>query len=69
MRVTKCSTESVTKDNLENKELIPGDNTSVYHSCIEKLKEAIFCLGPIAKQDELAKEAIANISVVIFDLQ
>ena len=38
MRVTRCSTESVTKDNLENKELILGDNTSVYHSCIEKLK-------------------------------
>ena len=69
MKFMRCSTESAAKDNLENKDSILGDNTSIYNSCIEKLKEAIFCLGPIAKQDELAKEAIANISVVIFDLQ
>lgn len=40
-----------------------------YDDAIFHIKSAIECLGCIAKTDELAKESIANLSVVLFDLK
>ena len=42
--------------------------TCKYDESIQLIKEAINCLGMIAKDDEVAKEAIANLSVVLLDL-
>lgn len=40
-----------------------------YQCAIEKIMEAIECLGAVAKDDTLARESIANLSVVLFDLK
>lgn len=40
-----------------------------YAECIDYIKSAINCLCPKAKQSIVAKEAIANLSVVLLDLQ
>ena len=40
-----------------------------YSECVEYIRSAISSLGPKAKNDITAREAIANLSVVLFDLQ
>lgn len=42
---------------------------SAYNEAIHHIHEAISCLGSVAKADSLAKESIANLSVVLLDLQ
>lgn len=39
-----------------------------YQASIDYIKAAIGCLGEIASEDEVAKDAIANLSVVLLDL-
>lgn len=40
-----------------------------YDECIDYIRSAISSLGPAAKDDVMAREAIANLSVILFDLQ
>ena len=40
-----------------------------YQEAIEKIMDAITSLGCMAKDDPLARESIANLSVVLFDLK
>ena len=42
---------------------------SKYAESIEYIKSAISALGAVAKDDNIAKEAIANLSVILLDLQ
>lgn len=46
-----------------------SDNSGKYDECIQFIRSAIDCLGVNAKNDDKAKEAIANLSVILFDLQ
>ena len=43
--------------------------TSPYQCAIDRIMEAIECLGAVAIDDVLARESIANLSVVLFDLK
>lgn len=45
------------------------ENNNVYAACIEHIREAIDCLADCAKDDPLARDAIADLSVVLFELQ
>ncbi len=47
------------------------EETSVcsYDECIDLIHQAIDCLVPCANDDPIAKESIANLSVVLLDLQ
>lgn len=40
-----------------------------YGECIDFIHAAIDCLATCAKDDPIAKESIANLSVVLLDLQ
>lgn len=40
-----------------------------YEKCLKYIKSAIDVLGESAKQDSRARDAIANLSVVYFDLK
>lgn len=40
-----------------------------YQKAIDCIYQAIECLGAVAKEDALARESIANLSVVFFDLK
>lgn len=40
-----------------------------YEKCLKYIKSAIDVLGETAKQDSRARDAIANLSVVYFDLK
>lgn len=42
---------------------------SKYQTTIDYIKAAIDSLGTIAQDDDLAKDAIANLSVVLLDLK
>lgn len=42
---------------------------SKYQATIDYIKAAIDSLGSIAQDDDLAKDAIANLSVVLLDLK
>lgn len=61
MRIKKvtASTEEVNQNLDENK----------YAAAIKHIDNAISELSAYAKQDELAKESIANLSVVLLDLK
>lgn len=43
--------------------------TSPYQCAIDRIMDAIDCLSVIAKDDTLARDSIANLSVVLFDLK
>lgn len=45
------------------------DVKSKYQDTIDYIKAAIDSLGNIAQDDDLAKDAIANLSVVLLDLK
>lgn len=45
------------------------DSQSVYTQAIDHIRSAIEVLGPIARDDSVARESIANLSVVLFDLK
>lgn len=45
------------------------EETCAYDQCIDYIHQAIDCLVPCANEDPVAKESIANLSVVLLDLQ
>ena len=45
------------------------EGKSKYQDTIDYIKAAIDSLGNIAQDDDLAKDAIANLSVVLLDLK
>lgn len=61
-RAVKANTELL-------EELVPTIEECPYQCAIDNILSAIECLGEIAKEDELARESIANLSVVLFDLK
>lgn len=79
MNITKRSIKSA--EELENLEPVLGPDEMVeeefveeapvcsYDECIQHIHEAIDCLAVCAKDDPIAKESIANLSVVLLDLQ
>lgn len=85
MRITKkpINADNIVDDVLVDvAEVIPVDETSeegvdvepvvpCYDACIEHIHQAIDCLAECANttNDTKAKEAIANLSVVLLDLQ
>lgn len=40
-----------------------------YECAIQKIREAIECLGPLVADDVKAQEAVADLSVILFDLK
>ena len=65
MKVAKKSTNSGAVKSAVN---LPDAN-SEYAECIQHLRAAIDALGPIAKDSADARDAIADISVVLFSLE
>ena len=45
------------------------DSTSCYSDAVMYIRNAINALSACAKNDEVAKDSIANLSVVLFDLK
>lgn len=77
-RVVKASEEFEELDVMEpglESELEPEAGPEVepevcpYGECIDYIHQAIDCLATCAKDDPIAKESIANLSVVLLDLQ
>lgn len=71
MRVMKVNSQDINKNNESNLDTIQaeGKTKSDYSNCIHFLQNAIESISEAAKTDDVARDAIANISVVIFDLQ
>jgi len=74
MNITKRSIKSA--EELENldpvlapEEMVEEAPVCTYDECIQHIHEAIDCLAACAKDDPIAKESIANLSVVLLDLQ
>lgn len=69
MRIQKKSAV-MSNDMLDELEpVLAPDTTCSYDDCIEHIHQAIDCLAECAQDDPLAKESIANLSVVLLDLQ
>ena len=61
----KISKNSKSQMSVESTDVI----TNKYQTAIDHIQEAIQSLGPDAKEDEIARDAIANLSVVLFELK
>lgn len=61
MKIAKSGVTAAAKPNT--------NSNGTYDECIGHIRSAINSLGTIAKTDDKAKEAIANLSVILFDLQ
>lgn len=48
---------------------VENPQTAKYTECIKHIREAIDCLTNDAKNDDIAREALNNLSVILFDLQ
>ena len=61
----------IKKNNVEAATVVASESTEAkYADAIASIRSAIEALGSAAKSgDELAKEGIANLSVILFDLQ
>lgn len=66
MRINKNTKQA---EIIDNKDPVLCKNSACKEDAILKIREAISCLSPIAKEDEIARESIANLSVILFDLQ
>lgn len=66
MKITKNAEKPVEKPAKETPVVAAKTN---YDRSRTYIKAAIDCLGTQAKDDVLAKEAIANLSVILLDLQ
>lgn len=67
----KADTAIVNVDDVISPESEPStcaETCCKYTGAIECIKSAIDALGEIAADDELAKESIANLSVILLDL-
>ena len=71
MRVVKGKSQDINRNDESNLDTVQADGEVKfdYSNCIHFLQCAIEALSDAAKTDNVAREAIANISVVIFDLQ
>lgn len=71
MRVVKGKSQDINRNDESNLDIVQADGEVKfdYSNCIQFLQHAIEALSEAAKTDDVAREAIANISVVIFDLQ
>ena len=60
----------ISKNNKSQMSVESADTVSnKYQVAIDHIQEAIQSLGPNAKEDEIARDAIANLSVVLFELK
>ena len=74
MKLTKKA--KVTADTIVVDTQVPADvaepsvdnSASKYGEAVDHIKAAIESLGVIAADDDLARDSIANLSVVLFDL-
>ena len=71
MRVVKGKSQDINRNDESKLDTVQADGEVKldYSNCIHFLQCAIEALSDAAKTDNVAREAIANISVVIFDLQ
>lgn len=67
MKINKKTIKSA--ETLDNLDPVLAPNTCPYDECITHIHEAIDCLAGCAQDNPIAKEAIANLSVVLLDLQ
>ena len=51
------------------KDEVKDTKTVKYAECIKHIRQAIDCLTSDAKTDDLARDALNNLSVILFDLQ
>lgn len=65
MRIAK---KNVTADTNTNTNTNTNESKK-YDACMTHIKAAIDALGPFAKDDIKACDALANLSVILFDLQ
>lgn len=65
MKVSRCKKVNTDTNIVEE----PFVNQNTYADGIKYIKMAIDSLATVAKDDQLAKDSIANLSVVLFDLQ
>lgn len=68
-RPIKACNEIVLESQPEVVEVAMTAETCPYESSINYIRSAIEELGKIAKDDPIARESIANLSVVLFDLK
>lgn len=65
MKISRCTKVNTDTNIVEE----PIANQNSYADGIKYIKMAIDSLATVARDDQLAKESIANLSVVLFDLQ
>ena len=66
MKITKSCKNTDIKNC--NNPTVPKDMTDAKAEACNHIKSAIECLGKIASCDEVAKDSIANLGVVMLDL-
>jgi len=60
----------VSKKSIKSSNIVPTvESLGKYSCCIENIQSAIDCLCQFGPEDEKAKEAVANLSVVLLDLK
>ena len=67
MKINKKPIKSA--ETLDDLDPVLAPSTCSYDECISHIHEAIDCLATCAQDNPVAKEAIANLSVVLLDLQ
>lgn len=65
----KIQKRAVKANTIVEEVLVAPTDCNSYQCAIDHILSAIDCLGEIAKDDSLARESIANLSVVLFDLK
>lgn len=68
MKITRTSAPNSVKASQSAKHT-ENVSASVYAECENYIRSAINSLGTVAKDDVKAREAIANLSVVLFDIK
>lgn len=64
MKISKKSIKAC-----ENTDIILDNPTNPYEDACAHILSAIDCLGTVAENDDKAKDSIANLSVILFDLK
>lgn len=64
MKISKKSIKAC-----EDTDIILDNSINPYEDACEHILSAIDCLGAIAENDDKAKDSIANLSVILFDLK
>lgn len=66
MKIAKCRSKNLQSS---SSKVCATNEKGKYQSSIDYIKLAIDSLGEVASDDPIAKEAIANLSVVLLDLK